>query len=111
MREYRWVFGIDDLLHALQLGPVVVATNWLEGMYIPRPSNLLNVTGRVVGRHCYLVRGLSLKPRLKGERKLGPVVGIWNSWWWNRGFIRLEDMEMLLRAGGEGCVPVGRKRI
>lgn len=109
MAEYRWTFGLDDLLDALMFGPVVVATSWYDGMYDPRPSKLLDIEGRVVGRHCYLVRGLTLKPRLRGETKLGPCVRIWNSWSWNEAYIPVEKFERLLLDEGEGCVPVGRR--
>lgn len=110
MREYRWTFGIDDLLDALMLGPVVVGTNWHDSMYDPPSTRLLDTSGRVVGRHCYLIRGLTLKPRLKGLVKVGPCVRVWNSWSWNDAYITVEDFERLLLDGGEGCVPVGRRR-
>ena len=116
MAEYRWAFGIDDVLGALaHEGPVVLGTDWTEPMFRPRPSGLLEpVRARVMGGHCWVARGLILKPRLAGEpRTLGPVVRATNSWgddWGARGefYIRVEDLEYLLNAQGEACVPIGR---
>jgi hypothetical protein len=33
---YRWGFGLDDTLQALQNGPVMLGTRWYEGMDNPR---------------------------------------------------------------------------
>lgn len=113
--EYRWAFSIDDVVDTLVAhGPIVVGTWWLAGMWEPRPSGLLEVSGSKEGGHCYAGRGLLLKPRLKGEsRKLGPVIRFPNSWgepWGVRGecFMRVEDFERLQDDDGEVCVPVRR---
>lgn len=114
MREYRWAFGIDDLMLALaHTGPAVLGTYWLNSMWNPRPSGLLEVSGGKVGGHAYLARGVLLKPRLPGEKNLGPVIRCVNSWgsdWGKQGefYIRVEDLERLLRDDGEACVPVSR---
>lgn len=119
MSEYRWAFGIDDVLGALShQGPVVLGTNWLNSMFRPRPSALLSVDvgSGVGGGHCYLARGVRLSGRLKGEPNAGePLVRIRNSWgegWGIRGdaFVKASDLERLLQDGGEACVPVGRSR-
>jgi hypothetical protein len=118
IEEYRWGFGIDDVLATIaNFGPVVLASSWLRSMFEPRPSGLLEVdfSSPSDGGHAYPGRGVSLKPRLKGESKLGPVVRVRNSWgpdWGVQGdcFIKVEDLERLLREGGEACVPIGRKK-
>jgi hypothetical protein len=116
--EYRWAVSddpVNDVLRALaHEGPVIAGTNWYSSMSDPRPSGLLDVEGYVAGGHCYLIRGFLLKPRLIGEGALGPVVRVTNSWgpgWGRNGecFIKLEDLERLLKEGGEACLPVGRK--
>lgn len=115
--EYRWCFSIDDVMRALSHeGPVVAATSWRSSMWETRPSGLIeSVDSSDEGGHCYLLRGLTLKPSLKGESKLGPVIRITNSWgpgWGILGeaFIRVEDFEKLLHAQGDACVPMGRKK-
>jgi hypothetical protein len=116
MPEYRWAgvgstSVIDDVMLALSHhGPVVLGTNWLENMFDSAPS-VLDVSGAVAGGHCYLARGLLLKPRFAKE----PVVRIRNSWgrsWGVEGdaFIRVSDLERLLKDNGEACVPVRRTR-
>lgn len=113
--SYRWAFTIDDVLRAIgHEGPVVFGVHWREGMFDPRPSGLLDCTGRVAGGHAILGRGVTLQSRLKGEStKLGPVVRLQNSWgkdWGHDGsaFIRMADLEVLLKDQGECCCPVGR---
>jgi hypothetical protein len=93
---------------------VVFGTDWLDSMFHPRPSGLLEVDfdSRIAGGHAYLARGLLLKPAI-GEPKLGPVLRFRNSWgrdWGRNGdfFIRVEDVEALLNQGGEACCPLGR---
>lgn len=112
IKEYRWCFGVDDVLRALAfIGPVVFGTDWLDGMFRPRPSGLLEVEGSSAGGHAYLARGFLLKPRI-GEPNLGPIIRFRNSWgdWARDGdfFMKVEDVERLLKDDGEACVPLGR---
>lgn len=113
---YRWAFSIEDVLRAVaNEGPLVVGTWWRSSMWEPRPSGLIEgVSGAYEGGHAYMIRGLTLKPRLKGERGLGPLLRITNSWgreWGVNGeaFIRVEDFEQLLLDQGEAVLPVGRQ--
>jgi hypothetical protein len=115
IEEYRWAFSIEEVCQAVaQLGPAVVGTDWTSDME-PRPSGLLEgSSGSAQGGHCYLLRGLILKPRIKGESKVGPVFVLTNSWgddWGNGGdaYIKVEDFERLMKQQGEVCIPVGRK--
>ena len=117
IESYRWSFGIDDLLRALShAGPVVIGIPWLYGMYYPRPSGLVDVHGGEVGGHALLTRGVILSGKVSGEpRQPVPLVRCRNSWgveWGRDGdfFIRADDLERLLKQGGEGCVPLGRGR-
>ncbi len=115
LTEYRWATSVDDVLRTLSVhGPVVLGVDWYDSAYTPRPSGLLDLSGRVVGGHCILARGIILSGRLRGEKALGePVVRLRNSWsgsWGRSGdcFLRASDLERLLRAGGDACVPVRR---
>lgn len=115
MDEYRWAFGVDDALRALGYqGPVVVGIPWYQSMFEPRPSGLVEVTPGGGGGHAILVRGVSLKARLKGEPGPMPVVRLRNSWgksWGVDGdcYIKVEDFASLLEAEGDCCVPVVRR--
>jgi hypothetical protein len=111
--EYRWAFGVEDAARAIgYLGPVVFGTVWLDGMSNPRPSGLLEVTGRVAGGHGWLGRGVRMRAVLPGEGlKPIEVVRARQSWGpdWGAGgdfFIRLDDLDRLLNQEGECCLPV-----
>lgn len=117
--EYRWAFGIDDLVGAVShIGPVVVGTDWTEDMDNVLPNGLLSGTGgKVRGGHCYLIRGLILNPsKAGGYERLGldPVLRITNSWGKSYGrngdvFVKVDDFEKLLKNGGEACIPMRRE--
>lgn len=119
MDEYRWAFGLDEAMRAIShAGPIVVGTYWLDSMFDPRPSGLLEVdTGSgIAGGHCYMVRGLRLSGYLKGEGYLKqPLIRMRNSWgvgWGLDGdaFMKASDFSTLLSMEGEVCVPVGRQK-
>jgi len=116
LAEYRWATTVDDVLRTLSVhGPVVLGVDWYDTAYEPRPSGLLDLSGRVVGGHCILARGILLSGRLRGERAGEPVIRLRNSWgeeWGRRGdaFLKASDLERLLSAGGDACVPVRSKR-
>jgi hypothetical protein len=112
--SYHWAFGIDDTALAIgYLGPVVLGVWWFDSMMEPRPSGLLEVGGSVAGGHCILARGVRLRAVLPGEsaRPL-EVVRLRNSWGPGWGplkgdaYIKLDDLERLLRLDGEACIPV-----
>ncbi len=57
--EYRWAFGIEDLIRALAYqGPVVLGLNWYAGMFNSDTAGWLRVTGALVGGHCLLALGV-----------------------------------------------------
>jgi hypothetical protein len=115
MEEYRWAFGVDDVLRTLgYFGPVVIGVKWYNSMMEPAPNGLLEVSEGDFGGHAILVRGVSLRARLDGHNGTMPVVRLRNSWgrdWGVDGdcYLRVTDLEKLLDDGGEACVPVTRK--
>ena len=98
---YYWAWTVDDIINSLlTLGPVVVGTNWTEGMFYPSEEHIIFPTGKIAGGHAYLLDGISLK---KG------LIRIKNSWgraWGNKGFayISIDDVDTLIRANGEACI-------
>jgi hypothetical protein len=118
--EYRWAFGIDDVVLALSnVGPVVFGTDWLEGMFNTRPSGLIEVSGNYAGGHAYFIRGVILsrdqKRRLLGRNEVlrdVPLLRGVNSWGYRWGvggefYMWADDAERLLQGvnyAGEACV-------
>lgn len=104
--EYRWAFSLRETLLALAYsGPVVLGVNWHEGMMNPDSTGFLRVEGSIVGGHAIMAKGVNVK---------GKYVRLHNSWGdsWGRGgdaFISFDDLEKLLNARGEACVPRLRK--
>jgi len=103
--EYRWAFGIDDLILAIgHQGPAVIGIKWYSGMYTPDANGFIKPKGNLVGGHAILVHGVN---------KFNKFFKLHNSWgknWGKNGGCRLcfEDMEKLLNDGGEACIPVRR---
>lgn len=112
-QSYWWAFNIDSVLLAIAyVGPVVLGIPWLDSMFEPRPSGLLDCTGKIAGGHCIRARGVRLRAKLFGEG-LDPieVVRLTNSWGRDYGmngdvYIRVDDLSMLLEDEGDACVPV-----
>lgn len=119
--EYRWAFGIEDLLRSLAYkGPAVLGINWHEGMWQPDANGFIHPTGTIVGGHAILARAV----RIVWRNGHGPAtmdnvdvqksyVTLRNSWgrdWGLGGDCRITVFELnaLLRARGEACIPVVR---
>jgi hypothetical protein len=104
---YQWAFTVDEVMQAItHHGPVVLGTDWLTNMFYPDAHGLLNCAGPVAGGHCYLARGLLMRPSFASE----PVLRCTNSWgsgWGHFGefFLKASDLESLLSTTGEACVP------
>ena len=112
MDEYRWAFGLDDLLRAIAYkGPAVLGINWYSGMWRPDSEGRIRPTGLLEGGHAILA------PRVIGERspfvEMRRRVYVYNSWGagdgWPWGWLNWDDMEVLLHEQGEAVIPVVRK--
>lgn len=105
--EYRWAFGLEDLILALGYkGPAVLGINWYDAMFDPDADGLLHVSGSLAGGHAILANGVNVSKRL---------VRLHNSWGrgWGLGgeaFISFADLDRLLHEEGEACIPVARTR-
>ena len=103
--QYRWAFGLADLVLAVGfVGPVALGTWWYEEMFEVRDCGRIHVGGEQAGGHCYLVNGVNVADR---------TFTIHNSWgpgWGTNGeaLISWGDMERLLDEDGEACVPLVR---
>lgn len=105
LREYRWAFGLDDLVLAVGYkGPAVLGVPWYEGMLDIDSRGLINVRGEEVGGHAILCNAVNVP---------GRTFTLTNSWgpdWGIGGRCRVswDDMEKLLHANGEACIPLVR---
>lgn len=104
--EYRWCFGMEDLIDSLcHRGPVVLGINWYAGMYSTDVDHRVWVNGELVGGHCILCVGWW--PR---HPKFGNCFLLLNSWgkmWGDNGigYVAESDMRLLLiNEQGEACI-------
>lgn len=117
IQNYRWAFGVEQVRDAvISEGPVVLGIEWRDGMYETRPSGLVVVDGPVVGGHCITLTGYNPRAKLKGEPGYHEGFRWKNSWGLDYGvnglgFIKIEDLDTLLKAGGEACVPMQRSKV
>ncbi len=106
MDEYRWAFGADQLATAVSwAGPAVIGIPWHQSMFTSDSDGTLHPDGPVVGGHAILVRGYSVKlRRFTLRNSWGPGFG--------RGgdcYIGHDDLNALLSAEGDACVPMRRR--
>ena len=109
--SYLWAFNLQTVIDAvLSKGPVVVGTNWYEGMFNPMwvtsadgtPRKTIRIRGDVMGGHCYTLNGVSTTAQ---------VFRLKNSWGrlWGAGgraSISFDDMERLISEDGEAAMAV-----
>lgn len=102
--QYLWAQSMADVREYLLLhGPLVVGTNWYDGMFRPDAKGFLIPTGTVAGGHAWLLYGYSA---------ISDVYTMRNSWGssWGKGGranIHGKDLEQLLFAeDGECCAAV-----
>src|ERR1700747_2693484 len=55
---YKHAFGFTHFCLALQLQPVIVGTDWYDGMFKPSSKGFVKPTGSVAGGHEYLALGI-----------------------------------------------------
>jgi len=102
IREYRHAFSLDDVLAALQDGPCIAGTDWLDGMDRPDSTGLVHATGDVRGGHEYCLVGCDIASR---------TIRAANSWgtsWGRNGLFTIswDDFAALLAEDGDVTVPM-----
>jgi Papain family cysteine protease len=100
LASYAFAATIDEAVAwVLANGPVVMGTDWLDGMFSPDAQGFVTPTGVVAGGHCYVLLGYDPATQ---------VLEYLNSWGasWAKGghfFMRKTDAETLFASGGEAC--------
>lgn len=110
LTEYRWAFGLDDVIDTVVWkGPVVIGINWYSGMYEP-VGGVLRKSGKLVGGHCLCVVGYRKSSVRLGGKPAAVLLNSWGPDWGTNGLcdISLEDLGALLAENGEAVVPVRR---
>lgn len=106
MQEYRWAFGLEDLVLAVGYhGPAVLGINWYDGMFRTDAKGFVNVDGDVAGGHAILCHAVNVRDK---------YAVLWNSWgsdWGQGGRARIsfDNLDRLLHEQGEACIPVRRR--
>jgi hypothetical protein len=103
VKSYYWAFDVQTLSETiLKLGPVVVGTNWYNGMFYPNKTGLIKISGQMVGGHAYLINGVDTKT------KQFRIKNSWSKSWGNGGhaFISFNDMSRLIKENGEICLAI-----
>lgn len=123
IREYRWAFGIQDVLKVVAYrGPIVLGIDWYTGMYKPDENNMIYAAGELAGGHAIMANGVKLVRRAGTSgypmrwEDIDPdksLVRLHNSWGVNYGlggnaFITVTDLNKLLQDGGDACIPTVR---
>ena len=122
-KEFRWIGAgsgrlEDDLIQTLaNIGGIIFAVPWFEGMYETSESGLVTVEGELAGYHA--IHGWEWAPRQRMPRHWsGTKPGVWwhNSWGDSYGverrgvtgcgFVPLDDLLRLLEQHGGGMVPL-----
>jgi hypothetical protein len=102
-KEYRWNLTLDDILRLLaNFGPVIMGTNWYEGMFYPNNNGVVSISGDIAGGHAYTLCGI--EPDQKRVRKLGT----WGNGWGQNGraWISFDTLDRLFHEQGESALPV-----
>jgi hypothetical protein len=99
--SYYWGYDLQTLITTvLNLGPVVVGTNWYEGMFYPNVKGIIRATGRLAGGHAYVINGVDT------TTKMFRIKNSWGRLWGQKGhaYISFVDMQRLIREQGEICL-------
>lgn len=101
---YTHCLSLDDVLDALQTGPVIVGSNWYDSFDSPDSSGLVTISpdASVRGGHEYVMRGIDVDAQ---------TVFADNSWgdgWADKGSFTYswDTLERLLSEQGDGTVSV-----
>jgi hypothetical protein len=102
--SYAHAFGLDHCLGALALSPVMVGSNWYEGMFDASPTGLVEISGPIAGGHEYVLSGIDV------ARKVVRAHNSWGPDWPRRNangvfYMSWSTLDRLLQEDGDVTVP------
>lgn len=92
-------FGLDHVLAALQLSPVMLGINWYEAMFEPDAHGFVHPDGAIAGGHETLIRGDSAKGYVRVRNSWGAAWGIHGDY-----LLTYDDLAALLADAGDATV-------
>ena len=98
--NYYWGYDLNTLVNTvLNIGPVVVGTNWYYNMFFPNSSGIIKLGGSLAGGHAYVINGVAT------QSKLFRIKNSWGKSWGQGGhaYISFSDMARLIGEQGEIC--------
>lgn len=98
--SYTHAFGLDHVLGAAMVGPLIVGTNWHEDMFNPDISGVIHPTGAIAGGHEYVLDGVNV------TTKMLRFLNSWSALWGVTGhfFMSFDDFGALLNEGGDAVL-------
>lgn len=103
--EYRWAFNIAQVISTiLELGPMVVGTEWTARMMDPDGKGRIIPDGESLGGHAYVLCGVNTRT------SMFRIQNSWGKSWGDGGkaWISIADFERLLGRDGEACIALER---
>jgi hypothetical protein len=101
IKNYAFAYSTDEISWwILNKGPVIVGTEWTDGMFSPDKNNIIHPTGPVVGGHGYFLNE-------KTSDNYYTIHNSWDGWGINsEAKISIADFAILFRHGGEAIATV-----
>lgn len=99
--EYRWATTLNQCVQTiLESGPMVVGTDWYEGMNEPNRKGFVSPIGEVLGGHAYVLSGVNT------SQEFFRIQNSWGRTWGNNGCAKISffDFRKLLADQGEACI-------
>jgi hypothetical protein len=99
---YQWTFGWDHFLAAIDVGPVMLGTNWYSGMFDVNKQGYVEISGDLAGGHAYLGKGIDYKNERVRCRNH------WTKQWGLAGefYLSFKTLQRLLNEQGDVLIPV-----
>lgn len=97
-QTYDHAFGFDHFVASLQLRPVIVGTNWHEGMFYPTSDGFVRPTGSLAGGHEYLALGVDY------ETQTLTFLNSWGAGWAQQGRFKMTFADFTTLLGSDGDV-------